>query len=146
MHAVVGDVVIVELDLSQSLRGALVEEECVVCCIVTARHLGVFLRIEEVVGHEFHDQGHVHMNRSLQLGQHGDLDFGDLKEGLVLEPLGGDDIMENIHHILALARHLHLHHGVEQKITAVVGIGRNACSRLPVRQRVSWRRDGNRRR
>ena len=88
--------------MPKPLRGPLVEQEVVVGRVVAARHLGIGLGIEEVVGHELDDQGHVDVHRSLELREHGHLMLGDLEKGLVLEPLGRDHVVEQVHHVFAL--------------------------------------------
>ena len=128
---IVRNVVIVKLDLSQALCRPLMEHIIIVGRIVPARHLGIGFRVEEIVGHEFYNQGHVHMNGPFELGKHGDVIFGALKEGFAFKSFRGNDVMENVHDIFSLAGCLHLHHRVIQQVTAIVFIGRTHVVACP---------------
>ena len=121
--AVVGRFVIVELDLAQALRGSLLPEEGVVGDVVSPRDLGELSGVEEVVGHELDDEGHVHMGRPLELRQGPDVPGGHLEVGVLLEALGGDDVPEQVDDLLALHGDLHLHHGVVEQVAPVFGRG-----------------------
>ena len=60
--------VVVEPNLGEPAGAALVEEEVVVATVVLGVDLGEFLRVEEEVRHELHDQRDVHVDRALELG------------------------------------------------------------------------------
>ena len=59
--------VVVEGDLPEPTRGALVEEEIVVRGLVAPPHWRVGRVIQEVPGDELHDEGNVHVHRALEL-------------------------------------------------------------------------------
>ena len=113
-----------ELDPAQSLGRPLFEQEFVIGRVIAARYLGIGFRIEEIVGHELDDQGHVDMHRAFEFRKHGQLVLGDLEERLVLESLGRDHVVQQVHHLFPFTGNLHFHHGVVEEITAVVRRGR----------------------
>ena len=55
---------------------------------------------------------------------------------VLLESLCGDGIPEQVHHLLALGRHLHLHHRVVEEVATILGrgdahvVGRAQCENL----------------
>ena len=76
-----------EADLPQAAGRTLVEEEIIVLSHVHARHIGVLLREEEVIGHELDDQGDVDVHRAFQLRQGPDVTRRHLEVGVGFEPL-----------------------------------------------------------
>ncbi len=86
-----------------------------------SRYLGEVPRVEEVVLHELDDQRHVDMRRPLELGQRADVPGRHLEVGVLLESLGGDDVPEQVDHLLALHGDLHLHHGIVEQVAPVFG-------------------------
>ncbi len=112
--------VVVETDFPQAARRALLEEKIVVPGVVAPGHGGIFRRVEEVIGHEFNDQGDVDMHRALQFGQGADVAGRHLEESIALEALGGDHIPEQVDDLLALGGDFHLDDGVVEQVAPVV--------------------------
>ncbi len=81
-----------ELDLAQPFGRSLAKEKIVILRLVHAGNLGEFSGIEEVVGHEFDDQGHVHVHRSLQLRQRTDVPGSCFKVHVLFKTLGCYDV------------------------------------------------------
>ena len=108
-----------ELDLAQPTCRALVEEEIVVPGIVHRGHGRILRRREEVVRHELDDQRDVDVHRAFELWERTDIPRGHREKHVPLEPLGRDDVPQQVDDLLALGRHLHLHRRVVEQVAAV---------------------------
>ena len=82
---------------------------------------GKLARVEKIVGHELDDQGHVDMHGALQLGQGPDVPGGHLEIHVLFKSLGGNDVPQEVDHLLALGGHLHLDHGGVEQVAPVFG-------------------------
>ena len=115
------NVVIVEANLAESLRGALIEQKIIVGGLALLSDFRVVGRGEEVVRHELHDQGDVDVHRPFELRQSTDIHRRLLEERVFFKAFGRDHVPQQVHHILALGSHLHLHHRVVEQVTAIFG-------------------------
>ena len=116
-----GRFVVMELDVSQSARRALGEQEVIVGRVVTPRNLREIGGVEEIVRHELDDQGDVDVDRPLELWERADVAGRHLEVRVRLEPLGRDDVPQVVDDVFSLCRDLHLDDGVVEQVAAVVG-------------------------
>jgi hypothetical protein len=110
----------VELDFAQPLGGALVEQEGIVGRVVAFRDFRKRARVEEIIGHELDDQGHVDMHGAFQLGQGADVFYGHFKIHVLFKSPGRDHVPEQVDDFFSLGGDLHLDHGVIQQVAPVL--------------------------
>ena len=95
-------------------------QEHVVGRVVPPRDVRTGRRREEVVLHELDDEGDVDVDRALELRERADVARGHLEVRVLLEAFRGNDVPEEVDHLLALGRDLHLHDRVEEEVPPVL--------------------------
>ena len=96
------------------------KQEIIIHRIIPPGNLREFRRKKEIIRHKLHHQRHIHMHRPLQLGQSANIAGRHLKKQILLKPLRGNHIPQQVNNLLPLRRHLHFHQRVIQKIPAIL--------------------------